>query len=151
LSHAYMPDIEGDDLTYDFQLYEDAGMTVLVEEDSGLTSDPGERIYWQTETVLTEHEDYYWRARTRDNIETGPWSELASFVVVPAYICGDANGDGEANVGDAVFLINYTFKGGPAPDPIEAGDANGDGQCNVGDAVYLISYVFKGGPAPVCP
>jgi len=67
------------------------------------------------------------------------------------YICGDANSDGEVNVGDAVYLINHVFKGGPAPDPLEAGDANGDGQVNVGDAVYLISYVFKGGPGPVCP
>jgi len=64
-------------------------------------------------------------------------------------VCGDANGDGQVNVGDAVYLISYVFKGGPAPDPVCAGDANGDGQCNVGDAVYLIAYVFKGGPAPV--
>ncbi|MHC4212708.1 MAG: serine hydrolase, partial [Planctomycetota bacterium] len=34
------------------------------------------------------------------------------------FICGDANGDGEPNVGDAVFMINYVFSGGPAPDPI---------------------------------
>jgi hypothetical protein len=67
------------------------------------------------------------------------------------YICGDANGDRESNVGDAVFLISYIFKGGPAPDPIESGDANCDGQVNVGDAVYLIAYVFRGGPAPCCP
>lgn len=67
------------------------------------------------------------------------------------YICGDANGDGQPNVGDAVFLINYVFKEGDAPDPLKAGDANCDGQTNVGDAVYLIAYVFKGGPAPCCP
>jgi hypothetical protein len=70
------------------------------------------------------------------------------------YICGDANGDGDANVGDAVFMINYVFKGGPAPDPVCVGDANGDRDPNVGDAVYLINYVFKGGPAPdenCCP
>jgi photosystem II stability/assembly factor-like uncharacterized protein len=68
---------------------------------------------------------------------------------VPAFICGDANGDGNVNVGDAVFLISYVFKGGPAPDPVCVGDANGDGGVNVGDAVYLIAYVFKGGPPPV--
>ncbi len=71
-----------------------------------------------------------------------------------AFVCGDANGDGQVNVADAVYLINYVFKGGPAPDPICVGNANGDGQCNIGDAVYLINYVFKGGPAPVdycCP
>lgn len=65
------------------------------------------------------------------------------------YLCGDANGDEQVNVGDAVFLITYIFKGGAAPDPVCLGDANGDGNTNVGDAVYLIAYIFKGGPAPV--
>jgi len=65
-------------------------------------------------------------------------------------IPGDANNDGGINVGDAVYIIAYVFKGGPppAPYPICSGDANCDCQCNVGDAVYLISYVFKGGPPP---
>ena len=67
------------------------------------------------------------------------------------YTCGDANGDGMVNVGDAVFMVGYVFKGGAAPDPIQAGDANCDGDANVGDAVYLISYVFRGGSAPCCP
>jgi PKD repeat protein len=64
------------------------------------------------------------------------------------FLCGDANGDGDINVGDAVFLINYVFSGGPAPIPVEAGDANSDGNTDIADAVYLINYVFKGGPAP---
>ena len=64
------------------------------------------------------------------------------------YTSGDANGDGQANVGDAVYIINYVFKGGAAPNPECRGDANCDGDCNVGDAVYLINYVFKGGAAP---
>lgn len=66
------------------------------------------------------------------------------------YVCGDANGDGEVNVADAVFTINFVFKAGPGPDPIEAGDANGDGACNVGDAVYTVNFVFRGGPPIVC-
>ena len=67
-----------------------------------------------------------------------------------SYVCGDANSDSNINVADAVFLINFVFKGGLAPSPLEAGDANGDGQTNVADAVYLINYVFKGGPGPRC-
>jgi hypothetical protein len=70
------------------------------------------------------------------------------------FICGDTNDDDDVNIGDAVFLISYVFKGGPAPDPECVGDANGDGDPNVGDAVYLIAYVFKGGPPAVedcCP
>lgn len=66
----------------------------------------------------------------------------------PDYFCGDANSDTQANVGDAVYIINHVFKSGPGPVPVEAGDANCDSQCNVGDAVYLINHVFKGGPAP---
>ncbi len=69
------------------------------------------------------------------------------------YVCGDANGDRNSDIGDAVFIINHVFKGGPAPDPVVAGDANCDGNTDVGDAVYIISHVFKGGPAPCagCP
>jgi hypothetical protein len=65
-------------------------------------------------------------------------------------LAGDANGDGTINIGDAVFIVNYVFRGGPAPDPIEAGDANCDAKINVGDAVYLVSYIFRGGPPPGC-
>jgi hypothetical protein len=63
---------------------------------------------------------------------------------------GDANGDCEINVGDAVYLIAYVFKGGPGPIPyvLCSGDANCDCQVNVGDAVYIINYVFKGGASP---
>ena len=67
----------------------------------------------------------------------------------PSYIFGDANADGFVNVGDAVYLISYVFRGGPEPDPLLAGDANGDCDSNVGDAVFIINYVFRDGPAPL--
>jgi hypothetical protein len=63
---------------------------------------------------------------------------------------GDANNDGDSNVGDAVYLIAYVFSGGPPPSCMNEGDANFDCDVNVGDAVYLIGYVFNGGPAPQC-
>ncbi|MCP4569755.1 MAG: hypothetical protein GY841_19415, partial [FCB group bacterium] len=53
-------------------------------------------------------------------------------------------------VGDAVWMINYVFKGGDAPACLDEGDANGDCALNVGDAVFLINYVFKSGPTPMC-
>jgi hypothetical protein len=73
-----------------------------------------------------------------------------TLTVVYPFVCGDANGDDACNVGDAVHLINYVFKAGPAPDPLLSGDANWDGNVDVGDAVYIINFVFKGGPAPAC-
>jgi hypothetical protein len=66
------------------------------------------------------------------------------------FIRGDTNGDCLISVSDLVFLINYLFKGGTPPDPIEAGDADCDGQVTVSDIIYLFSYLFKGGPAPRC-
>jgi sugar lactone lactonase YvrE len=151
LSHLTMSDPEGDSITYDYELYEDAALTIIVESDSGQIGGSGDSTVWQVVTTLVEDEDYYWRARCRDDYETGRWSETASFKVVPPYICGNANADGQVDVADAVFLIYYIFKGGAAPDPIYAGDANCDGDVNVGDAVHIINYVFKGGNPPCCP
>ncbi|UCD63847.1 MAG: immune inhibitor A [Candidatus Zixiibacteriota bacterium] len=68
-----------------------------------------------------------------------------------AFVCGDANGDGVITQSDAMFLIDYLRKGGPAPDPIEAGDADGDGDVDGDDFKYLIEYLHKDGPEPVCP
>jgi hypothetical protein len=70
-----------------------------------------------------------------------------------AYVCGDANADTKVTVSDVVYLVNYLFKGGPAPKCVPlapCADANGDGKITVSDVVYLINYLFKGGPAPVC-
>jgi len=66
------------------------------------------------------------------------------------YIAGDANGDGQTDVGDVVYLINYLFKGGNAPNPTGSGDTNCDGKVDIGDVVYLINYLFKSGPPPTC-
>ena len=66
-------------------------------------------------------------------------------------LSGDANGDLLHNVGDAVYIINFVFRSGPAPVPyaVYSGDPNGDCAVNVGDAVYMVNYVFRSGPVPV--
>lgn len=69
-------------------------------------------------------------------------------------MCGDANGDGNINIGDVVHVINYIFKEGPASDPLCISDANGDGPVNIGDVVHLVNYIFREGPIPdpnCCP
>jgi hypothetical protein len=71
-----------------------------------------------------------------------------SFYGFQSFLRGDANGDGVINSADVVYLINYLFLGGPAPQPLEAGDINSDGILNSADVVYLINYLFIGGPPP---
>ncbi len=95
---------------------------------------------------------YYYKVRARDaDRQWSTYSAIARTTASASYVCGDADADFTVNISDAIFLVNYIFKSGPAPNPLEAGDANGDGAVNVADAVYLIDYVFKGGPVPVCP
>ncbi len=61
---------------------------------------------------------------------------------------GDVNLDLSVGVADVVYLINYLFKGGPAPSPSFLGDVDCSGEVNTSDVIYLINYLFKGGPAP---
>jgi hypothetical protein len=64
----------------------------------------------------------------------------------PQYLPGDANGSGDVNGIDVVYLVNY-LKGGPAPQPLLRGDCNGDCATNGLDVVFLVNYL-KGGRAP---
>ena len=61
---------------------------------------------------------------------------------------GDTNKDGVVDIGDAIFVLNYLFKGGPRPFPSQVGDVNGDDTVDVGDVIYLLNYLFRGGSAP---
>lgn len=72
-------------------------------------------------------------------------------VEVSGHVAGDANGDWIIDIADVMYLINYLYKGGPPPNPLEAGDANCDGFIDSGDVIYLINYLFVGGPIPDCP
>jgi hypothetical protein len=69
-------------------------------------------------------------------------------VKVLNFIRGDCNASGGISLGDVVYLVNYLFKGGPAPQPPAAGDANASGDITLSDVVYLVNYIFKGGPPP---
>ena len=65
--------------------------------------------------------------------------------------CGDISGNGIINVQDVVYLINYLYKGGPAPVSERAVDVNNSGSIDILDAVYMINYLYKSGAEPNCP
>jgi hypothetical protein len=64
------------------------------------------------------------------------------------WLPGDVTGDGLVDASDVIYLLNYLFKGGPAPVPFERGDVTNDGEVSASDIVYLLSYLYRGGPPP---
>ena len=66
-------------------------------------------------------------------------------------MCGDASGNNQLNLLDVAFLVNYLYRGGPAPAIHESADADSSGSLNILDVSYLIAFLYKGGSEPNCP
>ena len=68
-------------------------------------------------------------------------------------VCGDFDCNGQIVITDVVYLVNYIFAGGPAPQDVSGGDVDCSGRCDISDVVYLVNYIFISGPAPCanCP
>ncbi len=86
-----------------------------------------------------------------------PW--VADWTLIDQYgylYCCETPGDvgipedGSVLVNDIVWLVDFLFKGGPAPSCAAEGDVSvpKDGSILVNDIVWLVDFLFKGGPAP---
>ena len=65
---------------------------------------------------------------------------------------GDADGNGVANLTDAVRLLGHLFSGGPAPGCPDAADVDDDGTLSLTDAVFTLNWLFRPGTdAPLPP
>ncbi len=74
-----------------------------------------------------------------------------TLVVLPGYLCGDLNGDGNVgNIVDLTKMVDRIFRGGPPSDPPQAMDVNCDGNNgNILDLTKIVDRIFRGGP-PLC-
>jgi hypothetical protein len=133
-------DPEGDQIYYLFDWGDDTDSSWLGPYDSGATAEGSH--------TWTDQGMYEIKVIAKD--DNGGYSEWSDpLPVIIRVLCSDVNNDGSVDVGDVVYLINYLFKGGPAPVRLNCvGDVNNDDAVDVGDVVYLINYLFKGGPAP---
>ncbi len=64
---------------------------------------------------------------------------------------GDLNLDGQIDIADLVFMVEWMFAGGPPPEILLTADLNGDGNVDISDMVYMVDYMFMGGEAPQHP
>ncbi len=61
---------------------------------------------------------------------------------------GDINDDQAINISDVIYALNYLYKSGPVPDPLQWADVNCDEIVDISDVVFLINYLFRLGPLP---
>jgi hypothetical protein len=120
---------------------------------------------------------YYWRVRalragiidpgdpdpehpaTGAYVQESDWSPVWAFRMPEgrSFARGDFNGDGKADISDAVAALSYLFLGAPVSSCLESADANNDGKLDITDAVFELSWLFLGGrplpppgPPPAC-
>ena len=74
-------DPQNEVLLYDFELYEDAAMTLLVTSVFGVNEDQSGQTFWKVDVQLTEDQEYWWKARANDPWTPGPWSVSANFTL----------------------------------------------------------------------
>ncbi|UCD95576.1 MAG: hypothetical protein JSU69_05865, partial [Candidatus Zixiibacteriota bacterium] len=89
----------------------------------------------------------------RDVVTTNYWSHDVAILFNlsgPYFTCGDTDGDQSVNILDVSQIINFLYRNGPPPRPMDSGDVNGSGNINLLDATYLINFLYKNGPEPGC-
>ncbi|MBD3404462.1 S8 family serine peptidase [candidate division GN15 bacterium] len=64
---------------------------------------------------------------------------------------GDVDNDGDRDLADIIYLVNFIALGGPPPMTIQQSDVNGDGERDLPDVIYLVNNLFLGGPPPPSP
>jgi len=69
----------------------------------------------------------------------------------PTFRRGDADGDGDVVITDAVFVLNYLFQSDRQPTCRDAADSNDDAVINLTDAVAVLNYLFQSGVPPADP
>lgn len=62
------------------------------------------------------------------------------------HISGDLNNDGQVDISDLVYLVDFCFHGGPAPSFLEGADLDHNGTVDISDLVSLVDRIFVSGP-----
>ena len=81
LTHDNAIDPNGDVLTYEYRVYSDVALSILVTSAVGNSEDASGSTFWKVDVPLNENADYWWRARASDGNVDGPWSATQSFFV----------------------------------------------------------------------
>ncbi|MFZ5572204.1 MAG: Ig-like domain-containing protein [Thermodesulfobacteriota bacterium] len=79
-------DPDGDDLQYEFEIYNDLSFAAYAFVASGVVSEGQEITNWKVPVTLTDGMRYYWRSRALDSALQSTWTATASFRVDTAFV-----------------------------------------------------------------
>jgi len=106
--------------------------------------------------TVPNSDGYYGSTGIYVRVDSIVGEQLYAYVNVPPTSCcllrGDINHDGVFNPLDAVYFVDWLWRGGPEPPCLEEADVNGDGEVNPQDCLDLVNHFWRSGAAPVpCP
>jgi len=81
LTWSNASDPQGDALTYDVELYDDASMSTLLDSTVGVAEDSSGSTSWSPSVAVTENATAWWRVRADDGSVAGGWTDLEEFFV----------------------------------------------------------------------
>ena len=64
---------------------------------------------------------------------------------------GDGNVDGNVDLSDGIYVLNFLFLGTVAPTCFDAMDTNDTGVIDLSDGIAVFGFLFLGGPPPAAP
>lgn len=67
------------------------------------------------------------------------------------FLRGDSDQNGTIQLTDAVFLLDYLFRGGRVLSCEDAADSNDDGRIDISDGILILRFLFSGGDRPRMP
>jgi hypothetical protein len=71
-------------------------------------------------------------------------AELEALAPVPLFIRGDANWDDDADLSDAITVLDALYRGTLPLDCPDAADYNDDGDVDLSDPIALLGHLFLG-------
>ncbi len=75
----------------------------------------------------------------------------AAHAADPEFIRGDVNSTGRVDMADAVFTMDFLFRGSVMLTCHDAADSNDDGRIDISDPVQTLNYLFLGSSPPAAP
>jgi hypothetical protein len=133
---------QASEVNYTLQYAQDPGFTTGVVTVSGLSD--------TSYSLTLPCHYYYWHVKSYNQCgKESAYQDSALSLYV--YLSGDASKDGNVDVADLVYLINYLYRSGPPPDPFQSADVYPDQVIDVSDLVYILNYLYRHGSAPACP